>query len=86
MTKEDEKITNYSPVAREIRKLHWVLTKIVLLVVVCLGVFVWLVQGFCERSLGIPGLLGGTQGSAVIGTTLILRGLLVSIPQARGQG
>ena len=50
MTKEDEKITNYSPVAREIRKIHLVLTKIMLLVVVCLGLFVWLVRGFCERS------------------------------------
>ena len=38
MTKQGGKITNYSPLAKEIRKIHQVSTKIVLLVAGCLGV------------------------------------------------
>ena len=38
VTKKDEKITNESPQEKEIRKMHWVLTKIAPLVVGCLGV------------------------------------------------
>ena len=38
VTTEDEKIANYSPLAKEIRKMHRVSTKTVPLVVGCLGV------------------------------------------------
>ena len=38
MRKEDEKILNYSPLAKEIRKIHRVSTKIVPVVVGALGV------------------------------------------------
>ena len=44
MTKEDEKITNFSPLAKEIRKIQWVLTMIVPLEVVFFGV----VSGWLE--------------------------------------
>ena len=51
VTKEDENIPNYSPLAKEIRKLRWVLTKIVPLVVGCLGVVF-------DRLLGFLKILG----------------------------
>ena len=38
MTEEDELITNYSPLAKEIRQIHKVSTNIVLVVVRCLEV------------------------------------------------
>ena len=38
MTKEDEKITNYTPLEKEIRKMHQVSTKILSLVIGCLDV------------------------------------------------
>ena len=38
MAEEDEKIYNYSPLAREIRKMHRVSTKVIPLVVGCLWV------------------------------------------------
>lgn len=72
MAKEDEKINNYSPLAKEIRKMHCVSTKIVPLVVGCLGVVSSRFEGYL-KDLGIPDVLGGMQTSAVIGTTLILQ-------------
>ena len=60
MTKEDMKITNYSPLPKEIRKMHQVSTKIVPLVIGCLG----MVSGWLEdffKDLGIPDVFGGIQ-------------------------
>ena len=48
VTKEDEKITNFSPLANEIRKMHQVLIKIVPLVVGCLGVMSSQLKGFLK--------------------------------------
>ena len=46
VTKVDEKITNYSPKGKEIRKMRWVLTKIVPLVVGCLGALFGRLESF----------------------------------------
>ena len=43
---EDEKITKYSLLAKEIRKMHWVSMKIMPLVVGCLGVVSGWFEGF----------------------------------------
>ena len=73
--KEDEKITNYSPLAQQVRKLHRVSTKIVPVVVGCLGIVTDRLTGYLD-DLGIPDVLGGLQTSALIGTSLILRKVL----------
>ena len=75
MSKEDEKINNYSPLVKEITKLHQVSAKVVPLVVGCLGVVsCWLEQYLKE--LDIPDVLGGMQTSAVVATTQILQKIL----------
>ena len=66
MTKEDEKITNYSPLEKEIRRMYWVSTKIVPLVV-------W---AQCLVGLGILDVLEECRHLRVIGTTLILQQML----------
>ena len=73
--KENEKVAKYSPLAKEIRKMHRVSTKVVPLVVGCLGVVTSRFVGYL-KDLGIPDVLGGMQTSAVIGTTLILQKVL----------
>lgn len=66
MTKEDKKVTHHSPLLR-------VLTKIVSLMVGCLGVvFGWL-ESFFKKDLWIRDVLEGTQVSSIIGFTLILQ-------------
>ena len=69
--KEEEKITNYSPLAREVRRMHGVSTKIIPIVVGALGVVSKNLPGYL-RDLQVPDVLGGIQTSAVIGTTIIL--------------
>ena len=73
--KENEKVAKYLPLAKEIRKMHRVSTKVVPLVVGCLGVVSSRFVGYL-KDLGIPDVLGGMQTSAVIGTTLILQKVL----------
>ncbi|KXJ19770.1 hypothetical protein AC249_AIPGENE21527 [Exaiptasia diaphana] len=73
--KEDEKVAKYAPLAKEIRKMHRVSTKVVPLVVGCLGVVSSRFVGYL-KVLGIPDVLGGMQTCAVIGTTLILQKVL----------
>ena len=73
--KEDEKIERYSPLAKEIRKMHGVSTSVVPLVIGSLGVVSSRLEGFLKE-LGIPDVVGGMQASAVIGTTLILQKVL----------
>lgn len=73
--KEEEKISKYSALAYQIRKLHRVSTSIIPIVVGSLGVVTKrLEKGLCE--LGVPDVLGGLQTSAIIGTTNILRKVL----------
>ena len=73
--KEDEKINNYSPLVKEITKLHQVSAKVVLLVVGCLGVVSCRLEQYLKE-LGIPDVLGGMQTSAVVGTTQIVQKIL----------
>ena len=66
VTKKNAKITNYFPLAKEIGKMNWESTKIVLLMVGFLdGWRVFL------KDLGIPDVLWGMQAPTVIETTLI---------------
>ena len=75
MSKEDEKISNYSPLVKEITKLNRVSAKVVPLVVGCLGVVSCRLEQYLKE-LGIPDVLGGMQTSAVVGTTQILQKIL----------
>ena len=75
VSKEDEKMNNYSPLVNEITKLHRVLAKVVPLVVGCLGVVSCRLEQYLQE-LGIPDVLGGLQTSAVVGTTQILQKIL----------
>ena len=73
--KEDEKINNYSPLVKEITKLHQVSAKVVVLVVGCLGVVSCRLEQYLKE-LGIPDVLGGMQTSAVVRTTQIVQKIL----------
>lgn len=73
--KEDEKLDHYSPLAREIRRMHHVTTKVVPLVIGSLGVVSKRFEGYMKE-LEIGDVLGGMQASAIIGTTLILQKVL----------
>jgi len=73
--KEEEKITKYSPLAHQVRKLYRVSTSIVPIVVGSLGVVTRRLE-HSLKELGIPDVLGGLQTSAIIGTTNILRKVL----------
>ena len=72
MSKEDEKINNYSALVKEITELHLVSAKGVPLVVGCLSVVSCRLEQYLKE-LGIPDVLGGMQTSAVVGTTQILQ-------------
>ena len=73
--KEDEKILNYSPLAKEIRKIHMVSTRIVPVVVGALGIVSSNLAGYLKQ-LEVPDILGGLQTSAIIGTSIILKKVL----------
>ena len=73
--KEVEKVCRYSPLAREIRRMHKVSTKVVPIVVGSLGVVSTRLEGYI-KALGIPDVLGGLQTSAVLGTAITLRKVL----------
>ena len=73
--KEEEKITKYSPLALEVRRMHGVSTRIIPIVVGSLGVVSKNLVGYL-RDLQVPDMLGGLQTSAVVGTTIILRKVL----------
>jgi len=75
LRKEEEKVTHYTPLSYEIRKLHKVSTNIVPLVVGALDVVTDNLEANL-RSLQIPDVLGSMQVSAVIGTAIILRKVL----------
>ena len=75
LRKEDEKITKYSPLASEVRRMHGVTTRIVPIVVGAMGVVSRRLPGYL-KALEIPDVLGGIQTSAIVGTTIILRKVL----------
>jgi len=73
--KEEEKVSHYTPLSHEVRKLYKVSTKIVPLVVGSLGV----VTSNLERNLrnlDIAHIQCSMQISAVLGTAIILRKVL----------
>ena len=70
--KENEKVEKYSPLAREVRRVHGVNTRVVPVVVGSLGVVSNRLGEYLKES-GIPEVLGGLQTSANIGTANILR-------------
>ena len=73
--KENEKMCAYNPLAREVRRLHNVSTKVIPIVVGALGVVSSRLEGYI-KAIGIPDVLGGLQTSAVLGTTNILKKVL----------
>ena len=75
ITKENEKIENYSKLAGQIREVHHVKTTIVPLVVGALGVVSKNLKPNLER-LGIPHVFRCMQMSAVLGTAVILKKVL----------
>jgi D-alanine-D-alanine ligase-like ATP-grasp enzyme len=75
VSKEDEKIRHYSPLANELRKLHRVSTKIILIIVGSLGTISKNLTGYLKQ-LDIPDIAGGLQTSALLGTTYILKKVL----------
>ena len=73
---EKEKISKYAPLAREMRKQkHSMFTKVIPIVVGCLGVVSRNLSGYLE-TLDIPDVVGGLQTSAIIGTQAILKKVL----------
>ena len=73
--KENEKVTRYSPLAREVRRLHNVFTKVIPIVVGSLGVVSSRLEGYI-KAIGLPDVLGGLQTSSILGTTNILKRVL----------
>ena len=75
--KEDEKVKNYTPLAKEMSKMHRVSTKIIPIVLGGLGT---VPKSLSENltKLGIPDIIGGLQTSVLIGTHNILRKVLSS--------
>lgn len=73
--KEQEKITKYSDLARELRKIWKTKTKTIPIVIGALGAVTKNVKGHI-RDLGIPLSTGILQKSALLGTSHILRKVL----------
>ena len=72
LLKEEEKVSKYIPLAKEIRKVHRVSTKIVPIILGSLGTITNQLKGHL-RELGMEKLLGSLQTSVLIGTHNILR-------------
>ena len=72
LLKEEEKVSKYIPLAKEIRKVHRVSTKIVPIILGSLGtVTTRLINSL--KQLGMEKILGSIQTSVIIGTHNILR-------------
>ena len=75
VSKENEKIEKYGILAREVRRIYRVSTKIVPVVVGALGTIPRRLGGFLKE-LGIPDVRGSMQTTAVLGTVRILKDVL----------
>ena len=73
--KEDEKVSNYSPLAQEIRKIYKVQTEIIPIILGALGTVPLRLEGYLKR-LGIPDIIGCMQKTALLGTQRILKNAL----------
>jgi len=73
--KEDEKVSRYSLLAQEIRKIHKVQTEIIPTIIGALGTVPLRLEGYLKR-LGIPDIIGCMQKTALLGTQRILKNAL----------
>ena len=76
-SKEEQKITNYTPLAREMSKMHRMSTKIVPIVLGGLGTVPNSLLGNLTK-LNIPDIIGGLQTTVLISTHNMLRKVLSS--------
>ena len=72
LLKEEEKVSKYIPLAKEIRKVHRVSTKIIPIILGSLGTVTTRLKSSL-KDLGMEKILGGLQTSVLIGTHNILR-------------
>ena len=72
LLKEEEKVSKYIPLAKEIRKVHKVSTKIIPIILGSLGTVTTKLKSSLKE-LGLEKILGGLQTSVLIGTHNILR-------------
>ena len=72
LLKEEEKASKYIPLAKEIRKVHKVSTRIIPIILGSLGTVTTKLK-FNLKELGLERILGGLQTSVLIGTHNILR-------------
>jgi len=77
LLKEEEKIQRYIPLAKEIRKVHGVSTKIIPIILGSLGTVTRELKADLAV-LGMEKILGGLQTSVLIGTHNILRKIMNS--------
>ena len=77
LLKEEEKVSKYIPLAKEIRKVHKVSTKIIPIILGSLGTVTTKLKGSLNE-LGLGQILGGLQTSVLIGTHNILRKVINS--------
>ena len=75
LLREEEKASKYIPLAKEIRKVHGVSTKIVPIILGSLGTVTTGLKGHLKE-LDLGSILGGLQTSVLIGTHNILRKVL----------
>ncbi len=75
LSKENEKLLKYAPLAQEVRRVHKVTTSIVPVVMGCLGTVPKRLSGYL-RELGVPDVIGCMQTTALLGTARILKNVL----------
>ena len=72
LLKEEEKVSKYIPLAKEVRKVHRVSTRIIPIILGSLGTVTTKLKDSLKE-LGLEKILGGLQTSVLIGTHNILR-------------
>jgi hypothetical protein len=75
LSKENEKLLNYAPLAQEVRRMHRVSTTIVPVIMGCLGTVPKRLKSYLEE-LGVPDVIGCMQTTALLGTVRILKNVL----------
>ena len=73
--KEDQKITAYEPLAREINKMYHVRTEVIPIIIGALGTVPKRLGNYMEK-LGIPDVIDSMQITALLGTQRILKNIL----------
>ena len=75
LSKENEKLLNYAPLAQEVRRMHRVSTTIVPVVMGCLGTVPKRLSGYLGE-LGVPDVIGCMQTTALLGTARIFKNVI----------